>query len=363
MKQAELFDIRISDISSTMLLTLYTHSIESQSKSPIINDPKAVEITSALNRQMINSPDRMYRELGHGKLDKKLIIFITLRAKRYDDYSSDFLKQSPTGTIVNLGCGLDTRFWRIDNGRTQFYDLDLPEVIAIKKKLCGETDRYHMIASSVLDYNWMADLSNQSAGPFLFLAEGLFMYLEKGDVKNLVIKLHSEFPGSELACEVVNESIISGPLKGVMNIRMQKQLHLGHGAAFISGLKDGREIENWSPGIKLLDEWSHFDSHEKKLGWVRVYGKIPAMLKGAVDRPLKARLITGYTSVVLPYLNSGFSRIRAVCPPRERSDPFQRLSGSYELAAACSMRELDRCCDNSSSIDKTPILPLKRCRF
>lgn len=277
MKQPGLFDIQISDISSTMLLTLYTHAIESQSKNPIINDPKAVEITSALNRQMIESPDRMYRELGQGKLDRKLIVFITLRAKRYDDYSNEFLKRSPAGTVVNLGCGLDTRYWRIDNGKTQFYDLDLPEVIAIKKKLCNETDLYHMIASSVLDYKWMEYLKNRSTGPFLFLAEGLFMYLEKNDVKNLVIKLRSEFPSSELVCEVVNESFIRGPLKSALNMKMQKQLHLGSEATFNFGVKDGHDIESWSPGIKLLDEWSHFDTNEKKLGWVRVYGKIPAM--------------------------------------------------------------------------------------
>ena len=76
-----------------------------------------------------------------------------------------------------------------------------------------------MIASSVLDYKWMEDLKKRSTGPFLFLAEGLFMYLEKSDVKNLVIKMQSEFPGSELACEVVNESIISGPLKGAMKMQ------------------------------------------------------------------------------------------------------------------------------------------------
>jgi methyltransferase (TIGR00027 family) len=277
MKQPGLFDIQISDISSTMLLTLYTHAIESQSNNPILNDPKAVEITSVLNKQMIESTDRMYRDLGKGKLDRKLIVFITLRAKKYDDYSSEFLKRSPTGAIVNLGCGLDTRFWRTDNGKARFYDLDLPEVIEIKKRLCTETDRYHMIASSVLDHKWMAQLREASKGPFLFLAEGLFMYLEKNDVKNLVIKLQSEFPGSELACEVVNESVIKGPLKSALNMKMQRQLHLGSGATFSFGVKDGREMENWSPGIKLLDEWSHFDTNEKKLGWVGLYGKIPWM--------------------------------------------------------------------------------------
>jgi len=94
MKQAEIFGIQISDISSTMLLTLYTHAIESQSKNPIINDPKAVEVTSALNRQMVNSPDRMCRDLGKGKLNRKLIVFIALRAKKYDEYACEFLQKA-----------------------------------------------------------------------------------------------------------------------------------------------------------------------------------------------------------------------------------------------------------------------------
>jgi methyltransferase (TIGR00027 family) len=277
MEKQDIFDINITDISSTMLLTLYCHSLESQSKNPIIIDPKAVEITSALNRQLTGSPDRMYSDLAAGKLNKKLVIFISLRAKKFDEYTAGFLNSYPDGTVVNLGCGLDTRFWRIDNGRVNFYDLDLPEVISIKKKLCDETERYHMIASSVLDYGWMELLKNEGNGPCLFLAEGLIMYLEKDSVKELVLNLQSQFRGSELVCEVVNESVTRGWLKNLMNMRMHKQLHVGGGATFVCGFRDGHEIESWSPGIRLLDEWSHFDSREPKLGWVGFYGRIPSM--------------------------------------------------------------------------------------
>jgi len=260
-----------------MLITLYCRAMESQSPDPIISDPEAVRIAAALNNQLRNSQDRLYRELGQGKLNRKLIIFISLRARRFDDYARAFLRDNPAGTIINLGCGLDTRFWRIDNGSMSFYDLDLPEIIEIKKKLCSNTGRYHMIASSVLDYDWLDTLKKQVNGPVLFMAEGLFMYLEQKDVKELVLHLQRCFPGSELVCEVVNDSIVHGWLKGAMNMRMHKQLHVGGGAIFLSGIKDGKEMENWAPGIKLLDEWSHFDSAEKKLGWARVYGRIPSM--------------------------------------------------------------------------------------
>jgi methyltransferase (TIGR00027 family) len=277
MEKQGLFEIKITDISSTMLLTLYCHAQESQSANPIINDPRAVAITSVLNRQLSASSERMYRELGKGKINKKLVIFISLRARRFDEYALAFLKEHPEGTVVNLGCGLDTRFWRIDNGSLNFYDLDLPEVIEIKKKLVSESGRYHMIASSVLDSGWMQQVRDQGKGPFLFLAEGLLMYLNGDDVKRLILKLQLEFRGSELVCEVVNESVTRGWLKSLMNMRMHRDLHVGGGATFVFGVKDGHEIESWSPGIKLLDEWSHFDSKEPKLGWVGFYGKIPSM--------------------------------------------------------------------------------------
>ncbi|MFA5400939.1 MAG: class I SAM-dependent methyltransferase [Dehalococcoidia bacterium] len=277
MENSGLFDVKISDISSTMLITLYCRALESRSRNPIINDPQAVRIVDAINSRLAGSEDRLYRELAQGKLDKKLVMFISLRARRFDDYARAFLPGNPGGTIVNLGCGLDTRFWRIDDGKTGFYDLDLPEVIEIKRKLCRESERYHMIASSALDYNWLSLLKTQVNGPVLFLAEGLFMYLEKKDVRELVLKLQSSFPGSELVCEVVNESMVHGWLKGAMNMRMHKQLHVGGGVTFLSGIKDGKEIESWSPGIRLMDEWSYFDSAEKKLGPALFFGKIPGM--------------------------------------------------------------------------------------
>jgi methyltransferase (TIGR00027 family) len=272
-----LYDVKITDISSTMLLTLYCRAIESQSPDPVIHDPEAVRITTALNSLLARSSDRMYRELAEGKLNRKLTLFISLRARKFDNYARAFLMNNPGGTVVNLGCGLDTRFWRIANGKISFYDLDLPEVIEIKKKLCRESERYHMIASSVLNYEWLSLLKSQVNGPVLFLAEGLFMYLERNDVKELVLKLQSGFPGSELACEVVNESVAHGWLKGLMNMRMHGQLHVGGGATFLSGIRNGKEIESWSPGIRLMDEWSYFDSTEKKLGWLRFFSRIPSM--------------------------------------------------------------------------------------
>lgn len=150
-----------------------------------------------------------------------------------------------------------------------FYDIDLPEIIAIMNHFFQETERYHVIASSVLDFGWMAQV-RQHTGPFLFMAEGVFMYLAKNDVRSLVRAIQKTFPGSELVCEVVNAVWLRPPLNTMLAYKMQRQLHLEKDAMFQSGLRDGREMEQWQSGIEFLDEWSYFDSGEEKLGWMRV---------------------------------------------------------------------------------------------
>ena len=102
------------------------------------------------------------------------------------------------------------------------------------------------------------------------MAEGVFMYLDGDDVRSLVLAIKKTFPGSELVCEVEN-SLWLGPLtKKMVEYKLQHQFHLGKGAMFRSGIRDSREMEQWQSGIRFLDEWSYFDSDEKKLGWLKL---------------------------------------------------------------------------------------------
>ena len=268
----------IGDIAATSFVTLYCHALETLSDDPVLSDPKSVEITTELNKTLSLSKNTLDRILVSGTLDKKLVVHIAIRAKKYDDSASNFLQRFPDGVVVNIGCGLDSRFLRIDNGRVVFYDLDLPEIIAIKKDFFKETERYHLIASSVLDSGWMAPVLRHK-GPFLFMAEGVFMYLDEKEVRSLVLKIQETFRGSELVCEVVNSLWLRPLLKKMLDFKMQRELHLGKDATFRSGIRDGREMEQWHSGIQFLDEWSYFDSEEKKLGWLRLLKHIELIRK------------------------------------------------------------------------------------
>jgi O-methyltransferase involved in polyketide biosynthesis len=264
----------ITDISETLLIPLYCRAKETQSKNPIISDRKAVEITEKLNKIFATSTSPLHRQLAKGKVvryaNEKLIAFFALRTRKFDRYCREFLSRTPNGIIVELGCGLSARFSRVDNGSVEWYDLDLPEVIAIRKQFFQETTRNHMIASSVLDFQWMEQLATTKK-TILFIAEGLVMYLREDDVKSLILKMQQHFPGCELICEVENTFIVNALKKERRKKKFQREYNLGPDATIRFGIRNGKDLEQWGQGIRFLDEWTVFDDHEKKLGWMNLF--------------------------------------------------------------------------------------------
>ncbi len=80
----------------------------------------------------------IHRRLVEGRLRRDLVVHLALRARRYDGYARGFAERHPGCCVVNLGCGLDTRFWRVDDGAMRFYALDSPEMAGLKRALLGE---------------------------------------------------------------------------------------------------------------------------------------------------------------------------------------------------------------------------------
>jgi O-methyltransferase involved in polyketide biosynthesis len=267
----------LPDVAETGMLTFYCHVIESQATDPILRDEKAVEISRQLNPVFANSSSSLLRNLAKGKISKELVVHIALRAKKYDEYARSFLVENPNGIIVNIGCGMDSRFQRVDNGKLTCFDLDLPEMIAFKKQFYTGTDRYHFIAASVFDYAWMDQVAKMGERPVLFMAEGVLMYLDGEKVKDLILKLQSRFPGAELVCEVVTAFFTRKPWNRMVALKLNQQLGVGKGAVFTFGVRNSRELETWHAGIEYLGDWSYFDTRHPRLGWVRTMRQIKFM--------------------------------------------------------------------------------------
>jgi O-methyltransferase involved in polyketide biosynthesis len=132
--------IGLGSVQETLLLPLWGRALETQKKNPILIDNKAVSIINNIpydftliskNISKISQASWIARSIF---FDKKII---------------EYIQKHPNATIVNIGCGLDTTFDRIDNGKIQWIDLDLPDTIALRKKYISETDRSQFVSKSV----------------------------------------------------------------------------------------------------------------------------------------------------------------------------------------------------------------------
>ena len=266
-------DIELTDVGMTSLVTLYCRAIESSSDEAILDDPVAVELKRRLDPILRSSGVPLLRQLSEGRVHKTLRAYVAMRARHFDACARRFTARHPEGYILNLGCGFDTRFQRIDDGVVRLYDLDRSDVIRAKRGLIAETDRYRFIEASVLDTEWMAELPPVGT-PALVLAEGLLMYLALEDVRALVCRLRERCGPAELVAEVFNRRWL-GPWFGwVVDRKLRRALGFGSDARFHSGLASSDEMAEWGEGIDFLGDWSAFDDPERGLGAIRFLGRI-----------------------------------------------------------------------------------------
>jgi O-methyltransferase involved in polyketide biosynthesis len=266
---SEIIFQNMSGVAETLLITLYIRAIESQRPDALMKDERA----EALVRQM----DQDFLQKKLAKVEDYSQVAIILRSREFDRHARDFLASHPEAVVVNIGCGLDTRFERVcseqpDNGRVEWYDLDLPEVIALRRKLIGgEGEHYHLLACSVLDVAWLDVVSAHRQRPFLFLAEGVLMYFDEAQAKSLVLTLKRHFSGAELVFDA-----FSPFFSWANNLRVTLTKI---GARSHWALKHGQDLERWSDGICLLDERFPFQYPEPRLGRALVVRHIPFFTK------------------------------------------------------------------------------------
>jgi O-methyltransferase involved in polyketide biosynthesis len=254
----------LSGVAETLLIPLYIRAIESQRPDALLKDERAV----ALVRQM--GDDLAWLE--QAKVDEEVRVALVLRNREFDRRARDYLARHPQTVVVHMGCGLDVRFERVDNGSVEWYDLDLPDVIELRRKLIGgEGGRYHWLACSALDRAWLNTVSAHRRRPYLFLAEGVFMFFEEAQVKSLVLALKEGFPGAELVFDAFS------PFFAWANNRRVARTQIG--ARCHWALKRGKDLESWGDGTRLLDEWFPFSSPEPRLAHIRWVRYIPLLAK------------------------------------------------------------------------------------
>ncbi|MBX4265489.1 class I SAM-dependent methyltransferase [Clostridium estertheticum] len=248
---------KLSGVPETLLIPLWARAIETKKSNPIIKDYKAVEMMDSIDYDFSKFDNTWMSQVG-----------VAVRTELLDNATKTFINKHPNAVVINIGCGLDTRFFRLDNNEIRWYELDLPEPIRIKKQFFSETERYKMIAKSVLDYSWINEI-HVSNKPILIIVEGLLMYFTEQEVKSLINKLVTIFPNAEMLFEMMSPTLV----------KRSKQHDTASkvGVDFKWGIKNGKEMLKYNKKIQFIAEWNYFDYHKDRWRWLRWVVLIPAL--------------------------------------------------------------------------------------
>ncbi|MQA82331.1 MAG: class I SAM-dependent methyltransferase [Streptosporangiales bacterium] len=222
-------DVAWGSVGWTMLCTLYLRAYESRSEHSILRDHAAAEAVERIEYDF----ERMRKSLRASSNQ----YLVALRARQFDTWTTDFLAGHPDAVALHLGCGLDSRAFRLDvPAGVHWFDVDVPEVMELRRKLYDETDGYQMLGASVTDPDWLQQVP--SGRPVLVIAEGLLPYLTGAEVRQLLQRLTDRFDTGELLFDGLPPWIV----------RLTKIQHWG--------TRDAHEIERWNPRLRLVDRVS-----------------------------------------------------------------------------------------------------------
>ena len=232
----------------TLLITLYAKALESRWPDSLLRDHLA---------------DKAIRQIDYDfsklKVTPDKVVGLAMRANVLDQWTRQFLSRNSSATVLHLGCGLDTRVFRVDPPpAVQWFDVDYPDVIELRRNLYPNRDHYSMIASSVTEPDWM--LAIPAEQPTMVIAEGLLPYLSGDDVRCLFQRLTNHLASGELAFDACSRF-------GVRLLKQERSIK-ATGASLRWGVDDPKEIEAWSRRIHLIEEKTAYDPAEtRRLPW------------------------------------------------------------------------------------------------
>jgi O-methyltransferase involved in polyketide biosynthesis len=183
----------LAGVPETLLWTLYQRASEAARPRSALRDPWAVELCRRIDYPFVQR---------FGRARGTVAQLIALGARGFDDVVRAFLDTSPGGTVVALGEGLETAFWRVDNGRVEWLSVDLPESLRLRQALLPAEGRRRVLACDARDPRWAAEAA-RSGAPVLVTAQGLLMYLKPDEVRDLIGLCARSFPGGGLVFDAV----------------------------------------------------------------------------------------------------------------------------------------------------------------
>jgi len=233
--------IRLTEEKETMLMTLSSRAVQSQWKDPILRDPWAEEAMRHIDYDISRT---LTGVSSWGIWNRIGPTIVATRAATFDLLTNRYLADHPDATVLQVGCGMDSRVFRIDPpAAVQWFDVDYPDVIDLRRQLFPERSSYHLVGAPLSDLRWLDEVPRDRPG--LLLAEGVLHYLTETEVKALLNAVAAHFPSGQMIFDACNTFIVK---RAGSNVG-------GTGATYKWGLDDPQDVEQLEPKLELVKEY------------------------------------------------------------------------------------------------------------
>jgi O-methyltransferase involved in polyketide biosynthesis len=261
----------LKGVAETLMITVYGRYAETQRSDALLQDPEVERIVERVDYDFSKYQKGWASQLG-----------VVIRVREIDRLVTAFLAENPQATVINLGCGLCTRFSRLQHqgvnlAASRWYEVDFPEVIVLRDQILPSSGHHYHVTSSVLASDWIEQIladQDSMAAPRLILAEGLTMYLSAAQNQQLFGMIHDRLAPVTLIFDVLNQKV-------ARNSHHHDTVSKTD-AVFQWGIDRGVELENWNLGLKLQQE----------VFYLRQFNDYPDRLPtfARLIRPILARL-------------------------------------------------------------------------
>lgn len=202
--------VELEGVPETLLWNLYNRAVEARRPGRrLLDDPLAVELVDRI--------DYPFERFGGAAMAQ----WHALRVRCLDGEVRRFVAEHPDGLVVALGEGLETQFWRVDNGSVRWLTVDLPETVDVRNTLLpDDPPRRRSLACSALDPRWMDEVeaTEDLSKGVLVTAQGLLMYLPPPDVKRLIADCAERFPGGRMLFDALPRAMVARSQAGAHDV-------------------------------------------------------------------------------------------------------------------------------------------------
>ncbi len=233
------YHIEKNTVQETLVIPLYARKMCSELYPNLFRDESAIRLMNKIDydfSQLAKKSESMMQRFG--------FLEVAMRQNDLAWEVRDYLKRHPYAAVINLGCGLDNTGRNCDNGTCKIYNLDFPDVIAVRNRLLPAQEREENIGCNLNDVSWFEKID--AADGAVFFAAGVFYYFLTEQVKTLVQAMAKTFPGGKLVFDAAGKSAVKIMLKTWI-----KSAEIQDVGAYFSVSDAKQELSAWGKNIKV----------------------------------------------------------------------------------------------------------------